>query len=295
MTMFGNAIGLSPGNLGMTLFKPSAGFVPVDVPQAEADALIALYNATDGPNWTDDTNWLIDTTVGNWFGVTVAGGHVTRLDLRNNGLDGEGLSTLAPLTLLTRLYLYNTNVNGDIADIATLTLLTHLYLQNTNVNGNVADIATLTLLTHLHLAITNVNGNIADIATLTLLEYLYLYGTIVSGDIADIATLTSLTTLYLYDTGIVQGTIGTMVAMRDCRVQDCGWAEAAVDAFLANMYTSRASFTYATPALNISGNDAPSGIYQAMCPPTTGKEYAYELENDSCGDGFNKWDVTFTP
>ncbi len=28
------------------------------IPQSERDALVALYNATGGDNWTDNTNWL---------------------------------------------------------------------------------------------------------------------------------------------------------------------------------------------------------------------------------------------
>ena len=36
--------------------------------------------------------------------------------------------------------------------------------------------------------------------------------------------------------------------------------------------------------LNVAGsNAAPTGVLQAACPPTTGKEAAYELVNDTCG------------
>ena len=28
------------------------------IPTSERDALIALYNSTDGDNWNDNTNWL---------------------------------------------------------------------------------------------------------------------------------------------------------------------------------------------------------------------------------------------
>ena len=54
-----------------TPFSFGNGFTPTDIPQAEADALIALYDATGGGSWTDNTGWLTDTTVGNWYGVTV--------------------------------------------------------------------------------------------------------------------------------------------------------------------------------------------------------------------------------
>jgi Leucine-rich repeat (LRR) protein len=297
----------------------SGGFTPSDVPQVEADALIAFYDATDGDNWTDNTGWTTDPVVDNWTGVTVSGGHVTELDLHGDAnVDGNGLGELSPLTSLTRLrlgstgvsgdiadiatlisltrlYLHNTSVSGDIADISTLTSLTFLRLYNTSVSGDIADISTLTSLTRLYLYNTSVSGDIADISTLTSLTVLQLYNTSVSGDIADIATLTSLTELYLYDTGVSQGTIGTMTAITVCRVQDCGWTEAAVDALLADMYAERANFTDGTPELNIGGtNAAPSGTYQDGDPPTTGLEYVYEVVNDPEAEGFNTWSITYS-
>ena len=34
-------------------------------------ALVALYNATGGPNWTNNDNWLSDAPIREWFGVGV--------------------------------------------------------------------------------------------------------------------------------------------------------------------------------------------------------------------------------
>ena len=40
--------------------------------------LVALYEATDGDNWKDNTNWLSDRPLNEWFGVTTNGnGRVT--------------------------------------------------------------------------------------------------------------------------------------------------------------------------------------------------------------------------
>ena len=33
-------------------------------------ALVVLHNATDGPNWNINTNWLSDRPIGEWHGVT---------------------------------------------------------------------------------------------------------------------------------------------------------------------------------------------------------------------------------
>lgn len=60
--------------------------VPTDVPKSESDVLIAAYNDADGDNWTTNTGWTTDRTVGDWYGVTVSGGHVTAVDIGSNGL-----------------------------------------------------------------------------------------------------------------------------------------------------------------------------------------------------------------
>ena len=91
-------------------------FVATDVPQYETDALIDFYYATNGPNWTNNTGWGIDPVVGNWYGVTVVNGHVTKLDLIGNGktLSGPGAPFLVALSELTLLHLYTTGVTGEI-------------------------------------------------------------------------------------------------------------------------------------------------------------------------------------
>ena len=58
---------------------------------------------------------------------------------------------------------------------------------------------------------------------------------------------------------------------------------------------ARANYTRTGLTLLIHGSNAsPSGIYQDGDPPTTGKEYAYELENDPESEGFNTWAITYS-
>ena len=55
--------------------------------ETDREALVALYNATDGPNWTNNTNWLSEEPVWEWHGVTCDANHrVTALMLRDNWL-----------------------------------------------------------------------------------------------------------------------------------------------------------------------------------------------------------------
>ncbi|MFZ5983649.1 MAG: PKD domain-containing protein [Acidobacteriota bacterium] len=62
------------------------------IPQEQRDALIELYNATGGPNWTQDDYWLGPPgTEATWWGVMVdlSQNTVIRLGLPNNHLTGQ--------------------------------------------------------------------------------------------------------------------------------------------------------------------------------------------------------------
>ena len=41
----------------------------VKPPGSDRVALEALYRATGGDDWTDNTNWLSDEPLGEWYGV----------------------------------------------------------------------------------------------------------------------------------------------------------------------------------------------------------------------------------
>jgi len=95
----------------MTTLTPSGLFT--DVPDSEGIALMAFAEATGWEAWTDNTNWMTDSTVGNWFGVTVSGGHVTDIDLVSNNLSGAVGTTLDGLSL-TALDLTGNILTGKI-------------------------------------------------------------------------------------------------------------------------------------------------------------------------------------
>ena len=74
----------------------------------ERSALIALYNAADGGNWTGRRNWLTSVPVSNWHGVTTNDlGQITGLVLQDNNLDGTLPSRLGDLRSLSVLDLSN--------------------------------------------------------------------------------------------------------------------------------------------------------------------------------------------
>ena len=81
-------------------------------------ALQALYDATNGADWTDATNWGTAQALSTWHGVTTNGdGRVTRLELQENGLTGTLPTELENLTHLESLLLdRNYALTGPLPD-----------------------------------------------------------------------------------------------------------------------------------------------------------------------------------
>ena len=103
-------------------------------------SLTALYNATDGPNWTDNTNWLTDAPLSEWAGVnslSFTGSEcVTLLLLSGNQLSGEIPAELENLTTLKWLGLFLNQLSGEIpAELENLTTLEHLSLGDNQLSG----------------------------------------------------------------------------------------------------------------------------------------------------------------
>ena len=77
--------------------------------ETDREALVALYNATDGENWPLNKNWLSEAPLGEWASVaTNDDGRVTALFLSENDLSGEIPAELGSLSNLTHLFLSRT-------------------------------------------------------------------------------------------------------------------------------------------------------------------------------------------
>ncbi len=121
------------------------GTAQITVENPDRVALVALYNATDGPNWVDNENWLTDAALGEWYGVdTDDSGRVVRLDLSGreaqgdipHGLAGPIPPVLGSLTNLTLLNLKLNALSGSIpAEMGNLANLARLDLSENNLTG----------------------------------------------------------------------------------------------------------------------------------------------------------------
>ena len=84
-------------------------------PETDRETLVALYNATGGPNWRSNNNWLSDVPISQWEGVTTDdNGRVTALALLLNQLRGELPPELGNLANLSFLYLNENQLSGEI-------------------------------------------------------------------------------------------------------------------------------------------------------------------------------------
>ena len=122
--------------------------------EADRQALVALYNATDGPNWTNNENWLSDAPLGHWHGVIVdSSGRVIEIYLRENGLRGAIPPEVGDLTHLMKLTLPINELSGGIpSELGGLVNLQTLILGKNQLSGDVPEeLGRLTNLLHLFL------------------------------------------------------------------------------------------------------------------------------------------------
>ena len=168
----------------------------------DREALVALYNATDGANWTDNTNWLSSEPLSKWFGVsTDANGRATKLNLAKNQLTGTIPTQMGNLASLTVLNLANNQLTGSIpVQLSKLVSLTHLYLFGNQLTGSIpVQMSNLASLTVLNLANNQLTGSIpVQLSKLASLTVLNLSGNDLTGSIpTQLGKLASLTHLYL--------------------------------------------------------------------------------------------------
>jgi len=131
------------------------------VSEQDSLALAALYDSTNGADWTNNTNWL-SGNVSNWYGVTVSDGRVTKLELFNNNLTGPLPSSIGNLTALQILSLSVNRRSGSIPpEMGNLSHLTQLYLAQNQLSGSIpVQIGNLTNLTQLNLQVNQLTGSI---------------------------------------------------------------------------------------------------------------------------------------
>jgi Leucine-rich repeat (LRR) protein len=188
----------------------------------DREALTALYNSTDGSNWTNYENWLSDRPLGEWHGVTTdSDGRVTELDLSENNLQGSLTPELANLGKLRRLFLDRNNLEGIIPpELGRLSQLQGLNLSVTGLSGPIpAELGNLSAMKHLVLRYNQLTGPIPpELGKLALLRTMLLHDNKLTGSIPpELFELAQLEDLDLLDnqlTGPIPPKLGELVELR---------------------------------------------------------------------------------
>ncbi len=79
-------------------------------------ALVALYDATNGDHWKNNSNWLFDP-VSTWYGITLQGDRVYVINLYDNGLEGYIPDEIGELTGLVEIDLGFAKFTGGIPNV----------------------------------------------------------------------------------------------------------------------------------------------------------------------------------
>ena len=198
------------------------GSAATSTPETDKETLVALYNATDGPNWFGNGNWLSDVPVCEWNGVTTdTVGRVIELERQNQGISGEIPPELGNLANLERLSLGANQLSGEIPpELGNLANLEYLSLGANQLSGeippelgNIASLRSLHLggdwpsgeippeLGNLQLGGNQLSGKIPpELGNLASLEDLHLGGNRLSGEIPpELGNLAHLIRLRLYE------------------------------------------------------------------------------------------------
>ena len=156
------------------------------VSEEEKQALIDLYNATDGPNWKNNTNWLTDAPVCDWHGVLVDQGKVLSLSLNYNNLSGLIPASIGDFPYIEFLSLIGNQLDSSIPlEIGQLTTLKRLYLGSNSFSGSfIGSIENLINLEDLNLSGNQLSGNIpSELGNLTSLTKIFLSANDFTGSI----------------------------------------------------------------------------------------------------------------
>jgi hypothetical protein len=182
---------------------------------SQYDALMQLYNATNGHRWSVNTNWGSGSiSPCHWFGIRCnPAGNVTVINLCMNHLSGYIPSSIASLSSLREIALTYNNLFGDIPfSLGSLSELAALDLSRNQLSGEIpASLGCLSHLSYLLLPQNRLVGSIpAEIGSLTELTTLDLSLNHLSGLIPPtFQNLYNLTGLFLSNNRL-SGTIPVM-------------------------------------------------------------------------------------
>ena len=175
-----------------------------DIPQSEKNALVDLYNATNGEAWQN--KWDINSAVGQWHGVKLVNDHVVEINLFHNNLQGAIPASIGDLTNLNVLNLAFNGITGELpATIVKLEKLKVLKLEMNRIKGQLPiDMGNMAQLIELSAFNNFLTGSIpVSLGNIKSLKILNLSSNNLKGEIPEaLGNLKSLVVLGLFENGL---------------------------------------------------------------------------------------------
>ncbi len=196
-------------------------------------ALIALYDSTNGDQWSNNDGWDTTGTVpasmedfGSWYGLTVLGGDLYKIALDSTNLSGKIPPELGNLSGLGVLELQGNQLTGILPpELGNLVKLGWMELQGNQLTGEIpAEFGNLLNLRALNLQGNQLTGVLpAELGNLSKLEFLELQGNQLAGEISsELGNLLNLSTLDLQDnqfTGMLPPELGNLSQLEFLELQ----------------------------------------------------------------------------
>lgn len=168
---------------------------------AQRQALVQLFQSTQGPAWRHKDNWLVgDPCENRWHGVGCSpDGQVVRsLNLPGNHLQGELPGSFASLNTLEVVDLRsNMGLSGQLPSLGAFPALTQLNLSFNQFKGPIPPLSHLVRLQSLVLSNNLLTGPLPELSGLPALQNLRVNHNQLSGALPSLANLGALQTLDL--------------------------------------------------------------------------------------------------
>lgn len=156
----------------------------------DREALIALYNATGGDNWTNNTNWCSDKPLNEWYGVVThpMTGRVMELWLRQNNLTGSLPKEIGTFTELLNFDMAYNHLTGSLPrEIGDLTNVGHFDVSVNQLTGSLPEeIGNLTSVSYFNVSGNQLTGSLPEeIKNYTKIQYFLIGYNQLSGTIPE--------------------------------------------------------------------------------------------------------------
>ena len=160
--------------LVMLLIFALVNVANAQITKQEKDALIDIYQRTNGENW--EKKWNLEESEMTWYGVKIVANHVVEINLFRNNVTGVLPESITELKYLTHLNLAFNGITGVLPlEITKLTQLKVLKLEMNRIKGelptNIGEMKSLQELTAFNNFLSgNLPESLGDLKNLKILN-----------------------------------------------------------------------------------------------------------------------------